>query len=47
MELHTENCSRSELEAEVQKSAYELLRDVRVAELSERLKPLEEASNDL
>jgi hypothetical protein len=47
MELHTENCSRSELEAEVQKSTYELLHDVRVVELSERLKPLEEASNEL
>jgi hypothetical protein len=47
MELHTENCSRSELEAEVQKSAYELLHYAHVAELSEWLKPLEKASNEL
>jgi hypothetical protein len=47
MELHTENCSKSKLEAEVQKLAYKLLRDARVVELSQRLKPLEEASNEL
>jgi hypothetical protein len=47
MEFHSENDSRSELEALVEKSAYELLRDVHVAELSERLKPVEEVRNEL
>jgi hypothetical protein len=47
MEFHSENDSRSELEALVEKSAYELLHDARVAELSERLKSLEEARNKL
>jgi hypothetical protein len=47
MEFHSEYDSRSELEALVEKSAYELLHDARVAELSERLKSLEEARNKL
>jgi hypothetical protein len=47
MEFHSENDSRLELKALVEKSTYELLRDALVVELSEKLKPMEEARNKL
>jgi hypothetical protein len=47
MEFHSEYDSRSELEALVEKSAYELLLDAHFAELLEGLKPVEEARNEL
>jgi hypothetical protein len=37
----------AELEAVQEKSTYEIMRDLRVAELAERLKPVEAARNDL
>jgi hypothetical protein len=45
MEFHSENDSRAELEALVEKSTYKLLRDAHVAELSKRLKLVEEVRN--
>jgi hypothetical protein len=36
-----------ELEAVQEKSTYEIMRDLRVVELAERLKPVEAAKNDL
>jgi hypothetical protein len=37
----------AELEAVQEKSTYEIMRDLRVVELAERLKPVEAARNDL
>jgi hypothetical protein len=37
----------AELEAVQEKSTYEIMRDLRVAELAKRLKPVEAARNDL
>jgi hypothetical protein len=43
---HVNDCV-VELEAVQEKSTYEIMRDLRVVELAERLKPVEAAKNDL
>jgi hypothetical protein len=47
MDVHNDIHSHSELIGVQERSSYEKLRDARVVELTEKLKPVEAASNKL